>query len=213
MELKMFDFLALITNKKYWKLHSILIKFILKLYGINVGKKFYIEGTPKLKIRGLASNIHIGNDVSIFGNVDIRNRENGKIQIKDGVSIDTDCRFIAANNAILVIGENTAIGPFSIFNCGTDVIIGKDCLFAGHIYIQSSEHGTARDSLIREQKHTYGEIKIGDDCWIAANAMIAKNTTIGNGCIVGAKSFVRNALFEDFTILAGIPAKQIGERK
>jgi acetyltransferase-like isoleucine patch superfamily enzyme len=209
----MFEFLALITNKRYWKLHSILMKLIMKLYGIKIGTNFYIEGVPNLKIRGKSENIQIGNNVSIFGKIDLRNRENGKIFIQDGVAIDNDCRFVAANNASLIIGEKTSIGPFSIFNCGTNVIIGKDCLFAGHIYLQSSEHGIDKGHLIKEQKHSYGEIIIGDDCWIAANAMIAKNTVLGNGCIVGAKSFLRNMIFEIDSIIVGTPAKKIGERK
>lgn len=213
MELKMFELLALLTNKQYWKLHSILVKFILRLYGIQIGKNFYIEGTPKLKIRGKSENIKFGDNVSIFGGIDIRNRENGKIFIKNGVSIDNDCRLIAANDAILTIGSRTGIGPFSIFNCGVSVTIGEDCLFAGHIYIQSSEHSISKGQIIREQKHTYGEITIGNDCWIAANAMIAKNSILGDGCIVGAKSFVRNALFEPNSIVAGTPAKKIGDRQ
>ncbi|MDD3465772.1 MAG: acyltransferase [Campylobacterales bacterium] len=209
----MFDFLALITNKKYWKFHSLIISLILRIYGIKVGKNFYIEGTPKLKIRGKAENIEIGDNVSIFGSIDFRNRENGKIKICEGVSIDNDCRFIAANNAALTIGKRTGIGPFSIFNCGVSVTIGEDCLFAGHIYVQSSEHGIARGAIIREQGHTYSEISIGNDCWIAANAMLAKGSVLGDGCIVGAKSFVRNATFEENSIIAGTPAKKIGERK
>ncbi len=208
----MLDLLALMTNKRYWKFHSFIVKLIFGAYGVKVGKNFYIEGTPKLKIRGKAENIVIGNDVCIYGAIDLRNRENGKIIICDGAAIDNDCRFVAANDAVLTIGERTGIGSFSIFNCGVSVTIGKDCLFAGNIFVQSSEHGTAKGVLIREQKHTYGEISIGDDCWIAANAMIAKNSHIGDGCIVGAKSFVRNASFEPNTIVAGTPAKKIGER-
>lgn len=208
----MIKLLALMTNKRYWKFHSLVVKYILKAYGVKVGKNFYIEGTPKLKIRGKPENIVIGDDVSIFGDIDLRNRENGKIVIHNGAAIDNDCRFVAANDAVLSIGERTGIGSFCIFNCGVSVTIGADCLFAGNIFVQSSEHGTAKGALIREQKHTYGEITIGDDCWIAANAMIAKNSKVGDGCIVGAKSFVRNASFEPNTIVAGTPAKKIGER-
>ena len=49
----MFDFLALITNKKYWLFHSWMIKAVLKTYGISVGKNFYIEGVPRLKVKGV----------------------------------------------------------------------------------------------------------------------------------------------------------------
>lgn len=209
----MFDFLGLITNKKYWIFHSWIIKLILKCYGIKVGKNFYCEGIPKLKIRGKASNIIIGNNVNFFGNIDIRNRENGKLIIYDNVSIDNDNRFVIANDSVLTIGEGTGMGPFCIFNCGVSVTIGKDCLMAGHIYIQSSEHGTKKGETIKSQKNTYGEIIVGDDCWLAAGVMLAKNVKLGNGCIVGAKSFIRNVEFEDNSIIAGLPGKKIGERE
>jgi len=45
----MFSFVALITNRKYWTIHSLIVKVILIIYGIKVGKNFYIEGVPKLK--------------------------------------------------------------------------------------------------------------------------------------------------------------------
>ncbi|MCF6330707.1 MAG: acyltransferase [Sulfurimonas sp.] len=209
----MFEFLALITNKKYWILHSYIIKFILKLYGIKVGKNFYCEGVPKLKIKGKAENIVIGSNVSFLGNIDLRNRENGKIIICDNVSIDNDTRFVSANDTVLTIGEGTGIGPFSIFNCGVNVTIGKHCLISGHVYIQSSEHGFEKEQLIKEQNHSYGEIIIGDDCWLAADAMIAKDVKLGHGCIVGAKSFLRNVEYANNSIVAGAPSMKIGERK
>jgi len=208
----MFDLLALMTNKKFWIFHSWVIKMILKMRGIRVGKNFYIEGVPKLKIRGGPGNIRIGNDISIFGGIDIRNRENGKIIIEDGVAIDNDCRFVAANDAVLTIGKRTSIGSFCIFNCGTDVTVGEDCLISGMIFIQSSQHGFAKGELIRKQKHTYGKIVIGNDVWIAANAAIMKGVILEDGCVVGAKSLVRAGRYEKNSILAGIPAVKVKER-
>ncbi len=209
----MFDFLALITNKKYWFVHSFVIRWILKLYGVSVGKNFYCEGVPKLKIRGKSEYIIIGDNVNFLGNVDLRNRENGKIIICDNVSIDNDCRFVAANNSVLTIGEGSGIGPFCVFNCGVDISIGKNCLISGHVYFQSSEHGTAKEELIREQNHTYGEIIIGNDCWLAASVMIAKNVSLGDGCVVGAQSFLRNVEYQPNNIIVGTPSKKIGERE
>ena len=208
----MFDFLALMTNKKYWLFHSWVIRNILKVYGIQVGKKFYIEGVPKLKLKGNARDIIIGNNVSIFGDIDIRNREKGKIVIEDGVSIDNDCRFVAANDAVLKIGKRTSIGSFCVFNCGTDVSIGEDCLISGMIFIQSSQHSFAKGSLIRDQRHTYGRISIGNDVWIAANAAIMKDVVLEDGCVVGAKSLVKAGRYEKNSILAGTPAVKIKER-
>lgn len=208
----MFEFLALITNKRYWRLHSLLMKWIMRCYGVRVGERFYIEGVPKLKIRGRAEDIRIGDDVSIFGAIDLRNRERGSIIIEDGASIDNDCRFVAANDAVLRIGKRTGIGAYCIFNAGVDITVGEDCLFAGMIYVQSSQHGVARGELVRKQKHTYGKIVIGNDVWIAANAAVTKGAVIGDGCIVGAKALVREGEYEKNSILAGTPAVKVKER-
>lgn len=209
----MIEFLALLTNKKYWHIHSFFVKCVLCLYGVKVGRKFYIEGTPRLKIRGKASDIKIGNNVSIFGCIDIRNREEGKIIIEDGVTIDNDCRFVAANNAILRIGEKTSIGAYSVFNAGVDIDVGRDCMFAGMIVLQSSEHGIVKGRLIREQNHSYGKIKIGNDVWLASDVTVMKGAVIEDGCVVGAKSLVRKGHYEQNSILVGVPAQKIKERQ
>ncbi len=208
----MVKFFALITSGYYWYLHSFVIKLILLLRGIRVGSNFYIEGVPRLKIRGKALNIQIGNNVKIFGDIDMRNREEGKIIICDEVSIDNDCRLVAANQAVLKIGKRVSIGQYSIFNCGVNVTIGEDCLISGMVHIQSSEHGFAKGELIRNQSHTYGEILIGNDVWIAFGASILKGVVLGDGCVVGAKALVRSGKFENNSILAGIPAVKIKER-
>ena len=117
--------LSIITNKKIWVLYSYIIKLILKLYGIDVGKRFYIEGTPQIKIKGKASNISLGNNISIFGSIDLRNRENGKIIIEDNVKLDNNVRLVAARDGIIKIGQDSSIGPHTIINGGGNVIIGK----------------------------------------------------------------------------------------
>ena len=84
-------------------------------------------------------------------------------------------------------------------------------MIAGYCYIQSSNHGTVPNIPIKKQNHTYGEITIGDDCWIASHVTIVAGVTIGNGAIVGANAVVTKNLFENSKNV-GVPAKQIGER-
>ncbi len=80
------------------------------------------------------------------------------------------------------------------------------------VYVQSSQHGLAKNKLIREQKHTYGEIIIGNDVWIAAQSAIMKGAMLEDGCVVGAKSMVREGRYEKNSILVGSPAKKVKER-
>ena len=58
----------------------------------------------------------------------------------------------------------------------------------------------------------YGKpITIGDNCWIASNVTIVGGVHIGEGCVIGAGSVVTKDI-PSYTIVAGIPAKQIGCR-
>ena len=204
--------LVLIFGDVIYKINSKLIEFILRKKGIKVGCNFYIQGLPKLKINGSANNIKIGNNVRILGDIDLRNRENGQIIIKDNVSIDDNCRFVAANDSIIKIGESTKIGLCTVFNAGESIDIGRKVLISGFCYIQSSNHKIEKDSFIQEQGHTYGKIKISDDVWLGSHVTILPNVTVGKGAIVGAKAVVSKNI-KDYAINVGVPAKQIGERK
>lgn len=207
----MFEFLALITNKRYWKFHSILVKFIMKLYGIKIGANFYIEGVPSLKIRGKSENIQIGNNVSIFGKIDLRNRENGKIIIDDDVSFDSDIRLVSARDGIIHIGAGSAIGPNTIMNGGGSILIGRKCLFAKSISINANDHQFIKDCCIRDQGFTYADVIIEDDVWLGANVCVNKGVVIKKGSIVGANAVVTKDT-EEYTINVGVPAKIISKR-
>ncbi|EQB34419.1 hypothetical protein M947_11090 [Sulfurimonas hongkongensis] len=207
----MFDFLALITNKKYWIIHSWIIKFILKYYGIKIGKKFYCEGVPKLKIKGKGENIYIGNNVSFLGTIDLRNRENGKIIIQNDSTIEHEVRLVSARDGIISIGEDSTIGPFTIINGGGNVIIGKKCLFAKGISINANDHKFYKNIPIREQGFTHKDVVIEDDVWLGANVCINKGVNLKRGSIIGANAVVTKDT-EEYSINVGIPSKQISKR-
>lgn len=208
----MLRFLAFLFGRRIYFFTSPIVASIMRLKGIKVGKNFYIEGIPYLKIRGKAGNILIGNQVSVMGNIDLRNRENGKIVIGDNVEIDNDCRFVAANEAVLTLKPFCRISCYAIINAGEDVTIGEHTITGGFVYIQSSDHGTVRNEKIWQQKHTYGKIEIGSDVWLGANSMILKGVTIGDGAIVAANTVV-NKDVEPYSIVAGLPAKKIKMRE
>lgn len=54
----------------------------------------------------------------------------------------------------------------------------------------------------------FGQIKIGNNCFIGARSTIMPGVTIGDNCIVGAGSVVTKSIPEN-TVVAGNPAKQI----
>ena len=204
-------FLSLIFGWWIYKSYSKFISLVLKIKGIKVGGNFYIQGSPYLKIRGNPYNIIIDENVSINGNIDLRNRENGKIIISKDVTIDTNSRFVAANNATLNIGKGCKLGSYLIFNCGEDITVGEDCIFGGFCYFQSSNHGIKKDELIKYQDHTYGKIIIGKGAWFGARVTVLPGVTIGEGAVIGANSVVTKDIPSN-SIAVGNPAKVISYR-
>ncbi|OEU71458.1 MAG: hypothetical protein BA863_18575 [Desulfovibrio sp. S3730MH75] len=208
----MFDFLALVTCKKYWILHSIVIKWILKCYDIKVGSGFYIEGIPKLKIRGKGSNIVIDDDVSILGDIDLRNRENGKIFFKKNVTVEGNCRFVSAREGTIEVGEGSIVTAFALINGGDDLIIGKQCIIGPRSSLNANDHVFDRSTPVREAGFVHAPIYIEDDCWLAANVVVMKGVTIAKGSVIGAGSIVTKNT-APYSINVGIPSKKISERK
>lgn len=117
-------------------------------------------------------------------------------------------------DGLVEIGDNVDIGTGTIIyasKCGGGVKIGNNTMIAGQCYIIDSNHGTAKDCLIRNQKNSVAPITIGEDCWIAANVTILKGSTIHDGAVIGAKSLV-NGEVRPYTINVGVPAKAIKDR-
>jgi carbonic anhydrase/acetyltransferase-like protein (isoleucine patch superfamily) len=55
--------------------------------------------------------------------------------------------------------------------------------------------------------------KIDDDCLIGINAVVMDGVEIGRGSIVASSAMIReDSVFTPGAIIAGVPAKQIGER-
>jgi acetyltransferase-like isoleucine patch superfamily enzyme len=199
-------------KKIFWLCNSLFIKKILRLNGVKVGKKFYIEGMLKLKIRGKGSNIEIGDNVSVFGNIDLRNRENGRIIIENNVKFDSDVRIVSAKYGTIKIGEGSAIGPYTIINGGGNVMIGKKIVFARNISVNANDHEHKRFANIMDQGFVYNDVIIEDDVWLGANVCVNKGVTIKKGSIVGANAVVTKNT-DPYSINVGVPSKKISERK
>lgn len=115
--------------------------------------------------------------------------------------------------------------------------IHKDTIFGKHIYIGRGAEipkGVVIDDYaiisknltIAGNDHTFRKVgvpvifsergerettKIGKDVWIGANVFISAGVTIGDYSIIGAGSVVTKSI-DSFSVVAGVPAKKIGER-
>lgn len=127
------------------------------------------------------------------------------LQFGDGASI-YDSAIVMGD---VTAGEGTWIGPDTILDgTGGRLDIGKGCDISMGVQIYT--HDTVK-RCVSGGKYPVEKagVCIGDHCYIAPMSTIAKGVTIGKGSIVAAHSFVKDS-FEEYSIVAGIPAKKIG---
>lgn len=118
------------------------------------------------------------------------------------------------------IGKRTSIGRFSKIR---DAEIGSYCSISWDVTIGAVSHPLSRISThafsyrkmfgIVNADITYNHEKtfIGNDVWIGCGAIILSGITIGDGAVIGAGAVVTKDV-APYTIVAGIPAKQIKKR-
>jgi len=198
---------SLVANIK-----NLFIIFFLKFYSIKKKKKVFIKKFPDLKINGNPKNILIGEGVKILGKIDLRNRENGKIIIKNNVTIEGDCRFVSAKNGIIEIGENTIITKGAIMNGGGSIIIEMNCIIGPYNIINANDHKIGLKNLIRDKEFIYGDVIIRENCWTGAFTSIKKDVEIAKNSVIGAHSFVTKNTLEN-SINYGVPSKFIRYRE
>jgi len=111
--------------------------------------------------------------------------------------------------------DNLIIGKFCSIACGVKFIFTS----ANHSLKSLStypfplfyeEYGLLQKNVTQAWDNK-GDIIIGNDVWIGYEAVIMSGVHIGNGAIIGTRAVVTKDV-EPYTIVGGIPARQIRKR-
>ena len=117
--------------------------------------------------------------------------------------------FCTINNAVghIRIGNQTRIGISSVLI--GPISIGNNVRLAQHVVISALNHNYEDISQpISEQGVSTSEVKISDETWIGANAVILPGTHVGKHSVIAAGSVVTKDI-PSYAIAAGNPAKVI----
>src|ERR1700722_16396301 len=123
-----------------------------------------------------------------------------------GTAVQSGCRFL--NGRKIHFGRRNVINFGCLFDgrkfqiqTGDDVSIGPEAtiLTLGH------------DPQSPDFADRGGDVIIGHRVWIAYRAIVLPGITIGDGAVVGAGAVVTKNV-EPYAIVAGNPARKIGER-
>ena len=121
-------------------------------------------------------------------------------------------RSAVANTLFNVSSGNITIGDRSIFGQGVMVITGRHEFRDGmRISLDPKKDDGSWGGNSEVPKEGF-DISIGNGVFVASGAIILGKCHIGNNCIVAAGAVVTKS-FPDHSIIAGIPAKLIGDTR
>ncbi len=106
------------------------------------------------------------------------------------------------------IGHGTIIGQGAFLDGRDTLLIGDNVDIASDVMIYNSEH----DIHSEDFKPILAPVEIGDYCFIGPRAIILPGVKVGKGAVVAAGAVVTKDV-EENSIVGGVPAKVIGERK
>lgn len=128
------------------------------------------------------------------------------IKTGKGSTVHMWARFYDPKN--ISIGEDCVIGDHAFIDGRAKVSIGNHVDIASCVMIYNSEH-----DINSEDFHaTIAPVEIGDYVFIGPRVIILPGVKIGNGAVVAAGAVVTQDVPE-FTVVGGVPAVKISERK
>jgi acetyltransferase-like isoleucine patch superfamily enzyme len=128
------------------------------------------------------------------------------IKIGSGSYIHMGTQFFETGK--IEIGRDTLIGQNAFLDGRDRLKIGDHVDIASDVMIYNSEHDINSETF----SAITAPVEIGDYVFIGPRVIILPGVKIGRGVVVAAGAVVTKDI-EEFTIVGGVPASKIGERK
>ena len=121
-----------------------------------------------------------------------------KVNLGKMVRVHSGTKIKVRNGGKLSIGANAKINYNCIIVCHNSIEIGEGTEFGPSVYLYDHDHDYRAG--LKENKFKSAPVVIGKNCWIGANTIILRGTTIGDNCVIGAGCIVHgkvpaNSLF------------------
>ena len=135
--------------------------------------------------------VAIGKKLCAFRNTDIRVAKESRLSVGNGVRVGKDALISVLNGGELELGDGVSLGENNRIVCHEKISIGKDTILAPSVMIYDHDHTFDAQTGVHKREFKTSPVVIGANCWIGANTVILRGTTIGKNCVVGAGSVVK----------------------
>lgn len=112
----------------------------------------------------------------------------------------------------LSIGKGSIIGDHCILDARSGLVIGEDVNISSNVSIWTLQHDYRNpDFACPTPDQRRLDVKIENRVWLGCNVIVLPGVTIGEGAVCCGGCVVTKDV-EPYSVVAGIPAKKIGER-
>lgn len=190
-------------------------------------------GLPRVEILGHPGTLtlRIGRDVRIGRDLvlDLVHGKDGVVELGDRVVLQNGVRLQPWGGAIrlataaqvrdrcelksageLTIGERSICGRTTTLHCEERIALGAKVGLAERVTIIDSDHGfDGSDTYFMDQPVRADPVEIGENCFVATNAVVLRGTTIGRNSVVAAGAVVNGGAFPPTHVIGGTPARAL----
>ena len=141
------------------------------------------------------SNFNLQGD---FFSLKISNK--AKVSLGEPVTLSNFLSIEVGADAQLTIGNRVFFNDHCTLRCLHKITIGRDTMFGDGVRLYDFDH-IYNNYRVEQFEFTYAPITVGKNCWIGANTIILKGTTIGDNVIIGAGCTIRGEVPDNVIVV------------
>ena len=129
----------------------------------------------------------------------------GDITLENGTYISDYCVLQAEQGGKIHIDSDAFLNIYSKVFAMEEVYVGKNTMFGPNVSVYDHDHDISRGVKYAGKAFVKKPVRIAENVWCGANVVVARGSTIGSNCVVGAGAVVCGEL-ENNGLYTGVPA-------
>lgn len=208
---KLFIILLSLPKTFFWNIKIFGLKGLKLPILIKYDTKMDIKGnvTISQQQKTFESRIGFGGSDGIhsLGNCFLHVSDRSQLIMGKAFKISQGGRIFINNNGIVEIGDNFFSNKNVFISCDKSIKIGSDVILGWNVAIRDSDgHEIIENGIIHNNT---GKVNIGNHVWLASEVHVLKNTSIGEGCVVGYRSTINKHFDDVYSLIVGTPARVV----